>query len=197
MKIILASGSPRRAELLKKMGVSFDVIKSKVKEGQPYKPIEKWVQELAKDKALSVLNETGDVVIGADTVVVLDGAVLGKPGSAAQAVEMLKALSGKEHHVITGICVAKKNNDDTSKTFNVYQDAAITKVVFRNIYPQEIEYYVASGEPMDKAGAYGIQGIGGLLVERIEGCYYNVVGLPLVKTMNILRKCGISVLGCC
>lgn len=194
MRMILASGSPRRADLLKQMGLTFDILPSQVKEGQPYEPKTTWVQELARSKALSIPIKKDDVVIGADTVVVLQDKVLGKPKNDMEAMEMLKCLSGKGHKVITGICVVHKYDEDPT-AIKVYQDVEITQVIFRDLSTKELEHYIASGEPMDKAGAYGIQGLGGLLVERIEGCYYNVVGLPLVKTMNLLRQCKIPVLG--
>lgn len=191
MEIVLASVSPRRAELLKQIGVSFRVIPSNVREGEPVHPWKEWVQELAKTKALAVEVGPEDIVLAADTIVVFQGQVLGKPVDADDARRMLLSLSGSVHDVMTGICVSKGKGPARI----IYQDVELTKVYFRELSPREIEAYVESGEPLDKAGAYGIQGLGGMLVERIEGCYYNVVGLPLVRTMNLLRKCGIKVLG--
>ena len=120
-----------------------------------------------------------------------DGQLLGKPKDTDDAARMLAFLSGAVHAVMTGVCVLRQQADE----LRFFQEVEITKVHFRSLTEEEIAAYLASGEPFDKAGAYGIQGLGGLLVERIEGCYYNVVGLPLVKTMQLLRKCGIKILG--
>lgn len=189
MDIVLASGSPRRAELLSRMGVSYRVVISKVKENNPYPPWPQWVQKLALHKAQAVAALTGELILAADTIVVKDGKVLGKPINEQDAEEMLTFLSGDVHEVMTGITLIN------SLTGQVFHDLEVTKVYFRTLTAREIKAYVAGKEPLDKAGAYGIQGLGGLLVEKIEGCYYNVVGLPLVKTMNLLRKCGVSILG--
>lgn len=188
MGIVLASVSPRRTELLKQMGIPFRVVPSLVEEGEAIYPWKDWVLELAKTKALAVKAPDEDIVLAADTIVIHNNRVLGKPMDSEDAKSMLKDLSGSIHEVMTAICVAAGKG-------LVYQDVEVTRVYFRKLAAWEIEAYVASGEPLDKAGAYGIQGLGGLLVERIEGCYYNVVGLPLVKTMKLLRKCGIEVLG--
>jgi septum formation protein len=189
MDIVLASGSPRRAELLSRMGVSYRVVISKAKENNPYPPWSQWVQNLALHKAQAVAALTGELILAADTIVVKDEKVLGKPINEQDAEEMLAFLSGDVHEVMTGITLIN------SLTGQVFHDLEVTKVYFRTLTAREIKAYVASKEPLDKAGAYGIQGLGGLLVEKIEGCYYNVVGLPLVKTMNLLRKCGVSILG--
>mgnify|MGYP001019012347 CR=1 FL=1 len=190
MNVILASNSPRRAALLRQMGVSFIVAPSNLEESQPLQPYRKWVQELAKLKAAAVKEESPDgVILAADTMVLLKDLVLGKPRDDQEAKEMLLSLSGRVHQVMTGICVLN------SQTEEIFQDVEMTQVYFRILTEREIESYVASGEPQDKAGAYGIQGLGGLFVERIVGCYYNVMGLPLVKTMRLLRKSGVTVLG--
>lgn len=191
MGIVLASLSPRRTELLKQIGVTFEVIPSFVEEGEAFYPWRDWVLELAKTKALAVEVQEDDIVLAADTIVIYNNRVLGKPVDNEEAKSMLNTLSGSIHEVMTGICVVKGRGTQSK----IYQDVEVTKVFFRKLNPKEIEAYVDSGEPLDKAGAYGIQGIGGLLVERIEGCYFNVVGLPLVKTMKLLRKCGVEVLG--
>lgn len=191
MGIVLASVSPRRAELLKQIGVLAQVMPSNVEEGEASYPWENWVMELAKAKALAVKVQDDDVVLAADTIVIHNSHVLGKPVDNEEAKNMLSILSGSNHEVMTGICVAKGRATERK----IYQDVEITKVFFRELTIEEIDAYVNSGEPLDKAGAYGIQGLGGLLVERIEGCYSNVVGLPLVKTMKLLRKCGVRVLG--
>lgn len=190
MNVILASNSPRRAALLRQMGVSFTVAPSNLEESQPLQPYRKWVQELAKLKAAAVKEESpGGVILAADTMVLLKDLVLGKPRDDQEAKEMLLSLSGRVHQVMTGICVLN------SQTEAIFQDVEMTQVYFRILTEREIESYVTSGEPQDKAGAYGIQGLGGLFVERVVGCYYNVMGLPLVKTMRLLRKSGVTVLG--
>lgn len=189
MDIILASGSPRRAELLHRLGISYRIVISKVKEGKPYPPWSQWVKELACFKAHAIASSSGEVILAADTIVVKDDVVLGKPADEQEAEQMLTFLAGAVHEVITGICVIDCLHN------HVWQDVEITKVYFRSLTVEEIKAYIACGESLDKAGAYGIQGIGSLLVEKIEGCYYNVVGLPLVKTMTMLRKCGIKILG--
>ncbi|MDD2401350.1 MAG: Maf family protein [Clostridia bacterium] len=189
MDVVLASGSPRRANILSQMGVSYRVVNSQMKEDKPSNPYCVWVQDLAYQKARTVASSTGEIILAADTVVVRKEDVLGKPIDKTEAKKMLSLLSGDVHEVMTGICVIN------AITGQVFKDVEITKVYFRILTEQEIEKYIQSEEPFDKAGAYGIQGLGGLLVEKIEGCYYNVMGLPMVKTMNLFRKCGIKILG--
>ncbi|MFY9174327.1 MAG: Maf family protein [Peptococcia bacterium] len=191
MEIILASASPRRAELLQQIGIKYRVEPSCITEGQPFSPWPEWVQRLAQQKALAVPAEKGDVVLGADTIVVHSGEVLGKPKDKQEAQVMLRKLSGSNHQVMTGVCVAHYQEE----TPQVKTAVEITQVTFRHLTEKEIINYVASGESLDKAGAYGIQGLGALLVERIQGCYFNVVGLPLVKIMQLLRSCGVPILG--
>lgn len=189
MDLVLASGSPRRAELLKRLGVPYRVIVSEVEEGIPCPPWSQWVQEVACLKARNVASFAGEIVLAADTIVLKAGRVLGKPADEQEAETMLTFLAGDVHEVFTGICIVN------CLTKEVWRDVGVTKVYFRSLTEQEIKAYIASGEALDKAGAYGIQGLGSLLIEKIEGCYYNVVGLPLVKTMNLLRKCGVQILG--
>jgi len=189
MDIILASSSPRRAELLRRFGVPYRITLSKVAEGQPHPPWSQWVEEIACRKAHAVAASSGEIIIAADTIVVKDDVVLGKPTDEQEAKNMLTFLSGGVHEVMTGICVIDCLHE------RVLQDVEITKVYFRPLTAEEIKAYIACNESLDKAGAYGIQGVGSLLVEKIEGCYYNVVGLPLVKTMTMLRKCGVKILG--
>ncbi|MDK2823328.1 MAG: nucleoside triphosphate pyrophosphatase [Clostridia bacterium] len=190
MKIILASASPRRYELLKQIKIPFTVQVSKINEnkikmGKP----QNWVQNLALEKALDVAQSIDEgLVIGADTVVVKENRVLGKPLTSEEAMSMLNFLSGSTHQVMTGIAIVNAVNQ------RIFTDVEITTVKFRNLTEQEIYSYVASGEPMDKAGAYGIQGLGALLVEGITGCYFNVVGLPLNKLALGLKKFGMEVL---
>ncbi len=183
-KIILASASPRRKEILQNLGLEFEVITSsaeeKVPDGLPPHII---VQELAMLKGADVAAKTKNaLVISADTIVWLDGKMLGKPKDAEDAKYMLKMLSGNVHEVYTGVCVT---HSGSGKSVSEYE---MTKVYFRKLSGGEIERYIATGEPLDKAGAYGIQGKGCLLVEKIEGDYLNVVGLPAVSLAKILRE---------
>lgn len=189
MTIILASASPRRQELLRQVGCDFTVIISDIIEdnSQDLLPQELAMVQ-AKEKAIDVAAKTGshDIVIGADTIVVLYGKVYGKPTDIEDARQMLTALSGKEHQVITGIAVTHNGS--------VWTDFVSTTVRFSTVNAEEIEKYLATGEPMDKAGAYAIQGIGALFVEGIQGCYSNVVGLPLNKLSDVLKKAGVTLL---
>ncbi|MCQ2476489.1 MAG: Maf family protein [Clostridia bacterium] len=181
-KIILASSSPRRRDLLANAELKFDVCIKNVDETLPegLAPAEA-VEYIAKKKALAISAIAEDaIVIGADTVVVLDGKVMGKPKDKEHACQMLSALSGKEHEVITGVCLAY---DDKAETFH-----CVSKVKFWELSDEEIKHYVTSGEPMDKAGAYGIQGKGSVLVERIEGDYFNIVGLPVSRVVREIRR---------
>jgi MAF protein len=183
MAFILASASPRREELLRQVGCAFTVIASKVEEDntQRLAPVELAItQALAKARDVVPVAGPDAIVIGADTIVVLDDRVYGKPRGNAEARLMLTALAGKEHQVITGVAVAKGEQSWT--------DFAVTAVRFRAFGAGEIERYLASGEPLGKAGAYAIQGAGALLVESISGCYANVVGLPLVTLDRLLRR---------
>lgn len=170
--LILASKSPRRQEILRDAGFEFVVRPSDVPEvRREGEPPQDYVQRLAREKAEATPYEDGDIVLAADTVVVLRGEVLEKPRDAADATRMLKLLSAKTHEVFTGICLRGAAGEIV--------DVARTKVHFARMKPAEIGEYVASGEPMDKAGAYGIQGLASKFIRRIEGCYFNVVGLPV------------------
>lgn len=189
MTIILASASPRRRELLVQAGCDFVVVNSAVIEDNTLDlPPEELAMLLAKDKAADVFSkvEKQDVVIGADTIVVLDGQVYGKPVDTKDARRMLTSLSGREHQVITGIAVVTEGN--------TWTDFVVTRVKMEDSKAEQIEAYLATGEPMDKAGAYAIQGMGALLVESISGCYTNVVGLPLNKLSSVLKKAGVNLL---
>lgn len=190
-KIILASGSPRRYELLKQIGLAFDVVVRPVDERiQPGTDPGEAVMELAFRKAAQVALENPDsIVIGADTVVVKDKSILGKPADSEEAFQMLQDLNNSSHSVITGYCILYQASN------RVIKGCECTNVLFRNLDTEEIKSYVDSGEPMDKAGAYGIQGLGSVLIHRIEGCYFNVVGLPLTKLTLDLKKLGVKVLG--
>jgi septum formation protein len=177
--IILASQSPRRRELLATAGIPFSVRVSPVEEvRRPSETAEEYVRRLAREKAEAVA-QPGEIVLGADTVVVLGGEVLEKPRDAAGARGMLARLSGRGHVVITGVCLLHPGG--------VIVESESTSVRFAALSEREIEEYVASGEPMDKAGAYAIQGLASKFVERIEGCYFNVMGLPLARVYRMLK----------
>jgi len=189
VSIILASASPRRQELLLQVGCKFRVVKSDVVEDNSLAlPPRELAIYQAKAKALAVAAQAGadDVVIGADTIVVLGDKVFGKPADLVDARAMLKELSGKDHQVMTGVAVVHGGS--------CYSDVAVTTVSMRDLTDDEIERYLATGEPFDKAGGYAIQGIGALLINGIEGCYFNVVGLPLVTLAKLLAKVGINLL---
>lgn len=180
--IVLASKSPRRADLLKQIGLEFEIYPSGVEEPQITPPAIV-VQELALTKARAVAAKFGaGLVIGADTVVVINGQPIGKPENDVHAVEILTRLSGNRHEVITGVALI----DVKRKNEVVWTEK--TAVYFRTLRQSEILAYVRSGESSDKAGAYGIQGKAGAFVERIEGCYFNVVGLPLASLTAQLWK---------
>ena len=192
MKVILASKSPRRVEILEKIVKEFEVVQSNFDENTiDFKgDIAKYVKDLSRNKAIEVskrLNEPS-IVIAADTVVFQDGKVLGKPKNEEDAFSMLSSLSGNTHKVYSGICLIN-TYDDT-----VVTDCDCTEVRFSELNPRQIRNYINSGEPMDKAGAYGIQGLGGAFVEGIKGCYYNVMGLPLNKLYKALENYDITIL---
>ena len=192
MAMILASQSPRRRELLGQMGFSFTVRPAKGEElPHPELTPAQRVEELARQKALEVSAEAeaDDVVVAADTVVAIDGKVLGKPHDKVHAAQMLSALSGREHTVYTGVAVKR------GETLLVEHEA--TQVRFRPLTEREIDLYIQTGEPMDKAGSYGIQGYGALLVEGIRGDYFNVVGLPICRLGRMLAQVGEDALTQC
>ncbi|PKM82990.1 MAG: septum formation inhibitor Maf [Firmicutes bacterium HGW-Firmicutes-14] len=190
-KIILASASPRRQELLRQIKVPFETVIIPADETVPegLSPTEA-VKELAFRKAKAVAGQVnGGIIIGADTAVIYRDEFLGKPSGTSDAVETLQKLSGNDHLVITGFCVMD------SATGKVVKASETTRVFFRRLTGREIYAYVKSGEPLDKAGSYGIQGLGAVLVEYIEGCYFNVVGLPLTRLALVLKDFGIQVPG--
>ncbi len=186
MQVILASASPRRLALLQQIGIEATVCPADFDEvsGSAVQA-EDVVLANAVGKCQAVVKIKGDSlpVVAADTVVVAEGVILGKPQDAEDAFKMLKQLSGKTHKVLTGIAV--------SYAGEMLAEVCETKVVFRELTDEEIKKYVATGEPLDKAGAYGIQGKGAILVEKIDGCYNNVVGLPLTRMQLILAKLGV------
>lgn len=180
MQLILASSSPRRRELLGLFGIPFVVRAADIDETMdPGLPPEQEVARVSRCKALAVPRQEDDVVIAADTIVVCEGRVLGKPHSPREAEEMLTLLSGRDHQVMTGCTIAA---GEQVQTFT-----EITDLHFRPLEPEEIRRYVATGEPMDKAGAYGIQGGAALFCRRMEGDYYNVMGLPVCRLWQQLR----------
>lgn len=188
MSLILASNSPRRKELLERMGLEFTVIAANVDETMDllnHRP-EAEAMRIAKKKARSVPAGAGDIVISADTIVVIDGQVLGKPSDEGEAERMLSALSGKRHTVYTAVAVIR---DNTCVSF-----VSKSGVYFRELAPSEIRAYVSSGEPKDKAGAYGVQGLGALFIDRIDGDFYTVMGLPVARLAQTLRIFGIKIL---
>lgn len=190
--IILASGSPRRRELLSMLGLPFEVITSDADESTPpeWTP-EEIVQALALRKAEAVIPSAGgqsSLIIGSDTIVVVDGKVLGKPVDEQDSHAMLKQLQGRTHQVYTGVaCIGLPEG-------RTVVEHRATSVTMRAMSDEEISGYIATGEPVDKAGSYAIQGLGATLVDRIEGCYFNVVGLPLSLLSGMLSGFGISVL---
>jgi len=187
--LILASQSPRRAELLRNAGYTFEVrpadVDERVRAGEA---AEEYVTRLAREKALAVLATApaGAVVLGADTTVVLGGECLGKPVDAADAQQMLARLSGRVHQVMTGVCVAWRKAAQEDAEVCATVDVEVTEVEFAAMSGEEIAAYVATGEPMDKAGAYGIQGAASRWIPRIRGCYFNVVGLPVARVSAML-----------
>jgi len=188
LPLILASSSPRRAELLQAAGISFRVQAANVDEAvQTGERSIDYVIRLAREKASVVaeLCQESAVVLGADTIVVIENELIGKPADEDDARRMLRMLSGKWHEVLTGVALIAPREART--------DAATTRVKFAPLSDDEIEWYVASGEPSDKAGAYAIQGLASRFVERIEGSYSNVVGLPVETVWRLLKEMGIEV----
>ncbi|MGC8794008.1 MAG: Maf family protein [Bryobacteraceae bacterium] len=184
--LVLASQSPRRRELLARAGFSFVVRPVEVDETWwPGEEPAAHVERLAREKARVAPAGPDDIVLGADTVVVVDGEILGKPADAEDAARMLRKLSGRMHRVLTGVCLKRGPTELTH--------VEATWVSFATLDEQEIRDYVASGEPMDKAGAYAIQGLASRFVKRIEGCYFNVVGLPVASVYRLLKQlAGVS-----
>jgi septum formation protein len=185
MPLILASRSPRREEILRRAGFVFEVRPSQIEEVlRPGETAENFACRAAQEKALNVAASCrpGGFVLGADTVVVVNGDLLGKPRDAEDARRMLRLLSGCTHRVITGVCVVRAPREIMALK------AETTSVTFRHLDEEELQNYLASGEPFDKAGAYGIQGLASRFVTRVEGCYFNVVGLPVALVYDILKS---------
>ncbi len=179
-EFILASSSPRRADLLRQTGFKFRVAIREVDERSavPAEP-EAHVREVSQRKAKAIMTDFPNrLIVAADTIVAIDTAILGKPDSVAAARQMLQQLSGRQHTVYTGVTLANAGQ--------MHTETEQTEVCFRTLSPMDIDWYIETGEPFDKAGAYGIQGFGALLVERISGCYFNVVGLPLTRFQRMM-----------
>ena len=185
--MILASQSPRRIELMREAGFDPAVVPADIDETpRAGEEPARLVLRLAREKALAVAGShgrDGELVVAADTTVVLDGRSLGKPRDAAEAAAMLRELSGRSHEVVTGACIARAGSDP--KVLDSFE--AVTRVRFYPLSDEEIDEYVVSGEPFDKAGAYGIQGKGRMLVQGIDGDFYNVVGLPIAELVRRMR----------
>ena len=187
MRVILASKSPRRKELLSMMNIKFDIMVSEkseiVPDGTKLYDVPKI---LAEQKAENIFEQThGDrTVIGSDTIVALDGVIYGKPNAEKNAYQMLKELSGRTHEVITGLCVMIQRGEEIKK----YSEYVVTKVKFKKLSDREINFYVNTHEPDDKAGAYGLQGIAGMFIEKINGNMASVIGLPTCNLYKILKK---------
>ena len=183
-RLILASQSPRRAELLERIGLSFEIVPADIDERYlDHESPPAHAERLAREKAETIAAREPDaLVVGSDTIVVVDGDVLGKPRHAEEAVAMLTRLSGREHEVCTGVAVARGERVESA--------LERVRVRFRRLERSECEAYVATGEPMDKAGAYGIQGYGSSIVEAVQGDYFAVMGLPVVRTLHLLRRHG-------
>lgn len=183
-RLILASRSPRRAELLSRLGLEFEILPPEIDESYLGDEMPAThAERLAREKAIAVARHHPDaLVIGSDTIVIIDDDVLGKPGDAAEAVHMLRRLADREHQVYTAVAVVHGTR--------VHSAVEAVRVRFRPLDDVECEEYVATGEPLDKAGAYGIQGFGSALVEAIDGDYFAVMGLPVVRTLELLRKHG-------
>lgn len=189
MNLILASASPRRQALLRGLGLEFSIRCADIDETMdPARGAAAEVARVSRAKAEAVAADAGDaIVIAADTIVCVDDSILGKPSDAAQAAEMLRLLSGRAHQVRTGVTVRSAAKTRT--------EVVTTEVCFRSLSEAEIAAYIATGEPMDKAGAYGIQGLAAIFAEGIRGDYFNVMGLPLCRLSEMLREFGVAVLG--
>jgi septum formation protein len=188
VKLILASASPRRADILRNCGFSFEVIPAHVDETRlEGETAAQYVLRVAQSKAQAIADRMSSsgpsaLIIGADTAVVIEGGILGKPADAADARRMLRLLTGKTHEVLTGIAVIRTHDGEHAA------HVESTSVTFVPLSREDIDAYIATGEPFDKAGAYGIQGLAGKFASRIEGCYFNVMGLPVSKLWQMLSK---------
>jgi len=190
MKLILASSSPRRAEILRNAGIAFEIRQTQIDETTlPGETPHAMVARLAEAKALAAASQMDadlpeHIIVGADTTVEIEGEILGKPRDSAHAREMLARLGGRTHHVLTGLFLLRFPGNGTRAAV---ENSAVT---FAPLGQKEIDSYVATGEPLGKAGAYAIQGLAGRYISRIEGCYFNVVGLPMARLYLLLRELG-------
>ena len=194
-KLILASASPRRKDLLKQIGLEFEAYPADIDENSlGYMDAGKYAEEMSRRKALMVAKDfygatdEEHLILGADTTVEIDGTILGKPEDYDDAVRMLESIQGKWHRVITGITLVNAKNRE------VLTDSEMTRVKIRSMTPEMIQAYLKTGESLDKAGAYGAQGYGSLIVERVEGCFFNVIGLPIYKLSRLLEQQGFKML---
>lgn len=192
--ICLASRSPRRAQLLSQIGVEYwisaaDIDETPAPQELPYD----YVKRMALEKAQALVSSTEDVVLGADTCVVIDQDILGKPADDADAVAMLQRLSGRSHQVMSGVALAQQGEENTVRSEVL---VVSTQVSFATLSDEQIRAYVATQEPADKAGAYGIQGLGAVLVESLQGSHSNVVGLPLHETAQLLQRWHVDIWQC-
>ncbi len=185
-RVVLASGSPRRHELLKLVGIPHEVRPANIDESlRPRETPARHAERLAREKASAVSTRDPNLItIGADTIVVMSRKILGKPASVDQAAAMLRQLSGREHRVVTAVAVSRGK-----KLRSAVEEV---QVRFRKLRDDEIDAYIATGEPMDKAGAYGIQGYGATIVECVDGDYFSVMGLPLARLVGLLRDVGVK-----
>ena len=189
-KLVLASSSPRREELLQHLGLDFTIVPSKIDEEQFNQlPPQKMVCDLSAAKAEDISDLVEDtIIIAADTIVVKNDKKIGKPDNAEEAREILEELQGEKHQVLTGIAVLSTIND------KIIVEHDVTEVYMRELSESQINNYVKTGEPLDKAGSYGIQGLGGIFIEKIKGSYFTVVGLPIHKLDQILSEFCIDIL---
>ena len=194
-KLVLASQSPRRIELLKMLGLEFEVTPAHIDESK-FKIVDpnELVLRLSYEKAFCNWTNYNNqhIVLGADTIVYINDEILGKPQDKTDAMAMLNKLSNRWHKVVTGIALLSTDEHAEISAIQAYEE---TEVHFRKLDLSEIEYYTNTIEPYDKAGSYALQGLGGCFIDKINGCYANVIGLPLVKTVNALRQKGIKILG--
>jgi nucleoside triphosphate pyrophosphatase len=184
IRIILASESARRKEMLRKLGIPFKAFHSRIDETLRFENPEKAVCDLAIRK-VNAYNRKNELVIGMDSLVIIGKNKLGKPSNAAEAERMLKLLSGKKHRVITGVAISFQGR--------VLTESETTDVYFRKLKLNEIRWYIKTGEVFGKAGAYAIQGLGRIFIQRIEGCYYNVIGFPIAAFQRVLLRLGVSI----
>jgi septum formation protein len=191
VRLVLASASPRRAELLRAAGIDFDVVEADVDETMdPEEWPEGYVRRLAMTKAEAVSAQAGErPVLAADTVVIVDGGILGKPADANDARRMLRLLAGRQHIVLTAVCLLSPASETARRQVSVER----TTVEFAPLSEPEIDSYVASGEPLDKAGAYAVQGLASRFITRIEGSYSNVVGLPVAVVYGLCTRAGLLI----